>query len=313
MASFKTICCAAILLISCHYAFSLTSTSSIFLWSNKNFFTGSNIQELNSHSARDIINGLQQKSSPLSQFFNSDASKPELIVLFVEPKLSTVQIPTLANAYETQPTGGAFVNLKKYVETSESSLVVPYVISSSAASQIISALSTQVKNVYVIGESSISQAITITLSDLQNKNWEALNNGVTDLVVVQFSSHAVDMSDESAIHNLYAADDKIVGEVMEAVESVNYVAILASDAVSATADNSSPDIYATRSEHIKAFERQFSQDGDVLYTTYWPDGVIEGLVVMAPFLGILFIGICCTFQLQSDLKFDAEKTILRRQ
>jgi len=64
---------------------------------------------------------------------------------------------------------------------------------------------------------------------------------------------------------------------------------------------------------LRAFEDTFAQNGDVLYTTNWPDGVIEGLVVMIPFLSILLIGVCCTLQLQSDLKFDAEKNILRKQ
>jgi hypothetical protein len=41
--------------------------------------------------------------------------------------------------------------------------------------------------------------------------------------------------------------------------------------------------------------------------SYWPDGVVAGLIIMVPFLVILSIGVCCTFNIQSALKFDGEK------
>ncbi len=39
----------------------------------------------------------------------------------------------------------------------------------------------------------------------------------------------------------------------------------------------------------------------------WPNDVIEGLVVIAPFLIILLIGVTCNFQIQSELKYEAER------
>lgn len=39
----------------------------------------------------------------------------------------------------------------------------------------------------------------------------------------------------------------------------------------------------------------------------WPDSVLEGLIVIAPFLIILIIGVTCNFQIQSELKYEAER------
>lgn len=49
------------------------------------------------------------------------------------------------------------------------------------------------------------------------------------------------------------------------------------------------------------------QQSEADYNTHGVDGIVSGFVVMAPFVLILFIGICCTYSIQSELKLDTEK------
>jgi hypothetical protein len=296
---------------------SSSSSAPIFLWSNTNAFNGHNIQEINVISVSDIVNGLENKESPVLKHFNSK-SDPELIVIFVEPELSSTQVPILAQSYQSKPNGGAFSNLKRYIETSKSSVVFPYATSNagSVGKQIISSLSSG--NVYLVGENieSLSQVTKLTVSELMNNlenGWVALNNGKVDVVVINFNTPAVEsLIDDSSVHQRYVSDDATLGSVMDAIEkqSSKYVAIFTSNSVSNPVSEQKTRNFEPQ---LKAFENNFRQNNNQLYTTYWPDGVIEALLIMGPFLGILLVGVCCTIQLQSDLKFDAERNILKKQ
>lgn len=301
----------------------LSTTSPVFMWSNTKAFKGHNLQEVNILSANDIVQGLQHKNSQISKYITPTSEKPELIVIFVEPKISTEQIPVLAHSYQSKPNGGAFSNLKKHVESAESSLTVPYTTSSedvTVSTEIVNSFISQLPKgaqVHLYGDNiqSISQVNKLPVDQPINVNSlnGALNNGVTDILVINFNAPSIKhLNDESSVHAKYAADDAILGEIMGQIQTVNYFAIFTSNTgtplvkvVSEPQDN----------EHIvhqlNQFALNYGQNGDILYTTYWPAGIIEALLIMAPFLGILLIGVCCTLQLQSDLKFDAEKTILR--
>jgi len=112
----------------------------------------------------------------LAKYFNNDA-KPEILIIFVEPELRSEQIPILAHSYKTQPNGGAFSNLKRLVETSRSSLVVPYVssegfsIASSIADNLIAGLPSS-SSIVVVGDTvtlSSSKIVKISMSSLMSK------------------------------------------------------------------------------------------------------------------------------------------------
>lgn len=64
---------------------------------------------------------------------------------------------------------------------------------------------------------------------------------------------------------------------------------------------------------IKRFAQQQRQDQLGADEVLFPPHVIEGLVVMVPFLIILAIGITCLFNLQSGLKFEAERAVKKTQ
>jgi len=135
-----------------------------------------------------------------------------------------------------------------------------------------------------------------------------LNNGVTDVFIVRFSSPAIVSMNDSEVSSSYTADDAMIASVLAAIESSSYVAIFTSNG----ADSKILNIESVVDRHSLPQEKQFRQTGDTLYITNWPVGVVEGLLIMAPFIAILFVGICCTCQLQSDLQFGAELKLLKK-
>jgi len=298
------------LLLSVQLVEGLSSTTPMFMWSNLNIFNSQNIQEINFISTQQVANGIQKKESVLSTYISSNFEQPELIIVFLENLLLSEDLPQLAHSYETKPNGGALSNLKRLVETSKSSLVIPYVVSSASHSlfvgrDIIESLSKSINGQVITKE---AQEFVDALKNKDNQ--DILNNGKTDLVVLHFN-HPSDDSDyqEKANH------DSKVAVVINAVTELSstYLAIFTGNN-----DNTETEIQHSRkashlgTRELRGFEVVYGQDGDVLYSTNWPDGVIEGLLVMVPFLAILFIGLCCTLQLQSELKFDAEKSILKK-
>jgi len=270
---------------------SVVGTTPVLMWSNYNSFTGQNIQETNVVSVSEISAALRSESSSLSNYFNKGVT-PEVVFVFVEAQLSTEQMSMLSNAHGIKPNGGAFSNIKGFVENSESSLVLPYVTSSLVGKELVQSLA------------SMGSVHTFNGQPDQAQISNLLNNGNLDIVLVHFNSF-------SLIANNYAADDAAVASWIALANGARYMAIFtANGAESKVLDTNT---IIDRHERAVVFRDTYAQNGDLLYTTNWPVGVVEAIFVMAPFIVILFIGVCCTMQIQSDLKFDAEKMILRKQ
>jgi len=282
------------------------------MWSNLNIFNSQNIQEINILSTHQVSNGIQKKESILSTYINNDFEQPELIIVFLENLLLSEDLPQLAHSYQTKPNGGAFSNLKRLVETSKSSLVIPYVVSGTSSATFVGNDITQSLSKFINGQVIRKEAQEF-VDELKNKdNQDILNNGKTDLVVLHFNHPEVDSE-----YQVYSIDDSKVAVVINAVTELSstYLAIFTGNNVETEIQQISKKATLNSelgTRELRGFEVVYGQDGDVLYSTNWPDGVIEGLLVMLPFLAILFIGICCTLQLQSELKFDAEKSILKK-
>jgi len=287
------------------------ATSPVFMWSSVESFKGVNAQDVDVATVEDITHAFQKTESPLAKYFNNDA-KPEILIIFVEPELRSEQIPILAHSYKTQPNGGAFSNLKRFVETSRSSLVVPYVssegfsIGSTIAENLITGLPSS-SSIVVVGDAvtlSSSKIVKISMSSLMSKlsdgTWDLLNNGVTDLLIVSFESTFE--TEESKVHASFAADDSSMNSIVAALRQVSYTAIFTADRSGSILNNRAPNM-----EH---FVKKFQQT-DILYFTNWPYAITQALIIMLPFLFILSLGIWCTYQLQSALKFDAEKNVMK--
>jgi len=160
----------ALIFFSLHLAYSTNVTAPVFMCSNTYAFTGRNLQEINVVSAENVANF----ETPISQYITEKKEKAEVMVVFVEPRLLSEQFPLVALSYDEKPNGGAFGNLKKLIETSKSSLVIPYTSAHTVGTEIINTISTSIPSkgkVYIVGESksNIESATHLTLSELMEK------------------------------------------------------------------------------------------------------------------------------------------------
>jgi len=261
-------------------------TSPAFLWSNTRFLSGQNIQVSNVVSLYAIGDSLMGSPSVLSPFFTQEI--PEVIFVFVEPKLSTKSFVEAAGSRNDVVNGGKFANLKKLVETSVSSMVLPYVNTNYGGNSFVESFT---RTATLMNVAKFQESLLL-------ENWSIKTNHVTDIVIVE-----LDNSD-------YVAHDNMLAEVDTRMKSSSYAAVLLSAAVptsdfarafpvfmrlSNTSNNGSNSTNGTTTDNM------------------WPDGIVEALIIMAPFLGLLAFGICCTFNLQSDLRFEGEKQHQKRQ
>jgi len=136
----------------------------------------------------------------------------------------------------------------------------------------------------------------MTLQELESasksSNWEILNNGVTDVIVVYFNS-AKDADLE--------VDDSFVGRIDSSLRTTSYVALFTGNLGQSPILSNLPETH----EKMAHFERRFTQPGSD--NTEWPEDVIAALFISAFLLFIAYLGICCTFNIQSSLKFDGDK------
>jgi len=255
-------------------------TSPAFLWSNKKFLLGQNIQVTSVASMKDIEHVITGKPSLLSPYIAKNS--PEVIFVFVEPELTTNNFMDAAGSRTAKIDGGQFVNLKNLLESSTSSLIVPYV---SAAATLVPSL--QRSRAIVMSPSQLKAALA------DKNNWEVLNNGVTDVIVVQFENSE------------YTTHDSLLASVDSAMQSTSYAGVLTSSSAASFDLGESFPLFAS----IRAASNGTgnNSNGTNANLDYWPDGIVEGLIIMIPFLFILFLGICCTFSVQSGLKFETEK------
>jgi len=286
-----------------HIFSSLTQSSPIFMWSNTGYFTGVNTESVDVIDALNVQNIFQGKDT---SFISQDSINPEILVVFIESSLTTEKVGILSNAYQAQSNGGSLSNLRNLIENSKSSVVFPYVINCEFRS-FVSSLTASFPSVIIATEEGKSipdvSGATYSFSKLTDKlssnQWNILNNGVTDLIIVSFNPQS----------EQFQANDVTLGNVINALSGkTTYAAMFAGI--------QQPEYLAIARSFplshplMKAFEGTFQQ---VNYATAWPGGVIEALLVMVPFLFILSVGICCTFNIQSHLKFDAEKSYLKNR
>jgi len=296
--------------------FAPTFTSPVFMWSNTQYFGGKNVH-VNEYTPVDYLTGTilkKETGNPLAQYFTG-AKAPEVIFVFLEPELRTEQFPLLAGSYSLHPNGGAFSKLKGTLESfASSSLVIPYThvgeeeaIGTTVVEEIAKQLDKQASIIIASKnpesfQTLASRASRVSLEDLKKmatKDWNIFSNGVTDIVVVCFDSPAVHASNVDQVATSYATDDAFVHDLLQKVQG-SYLAIF-------TADKSATE--TVRYERASMMVKQLAQASS---SGLYPPDVIEAQIVMIPLLLILAIGIICTFGVQSDLKFDAEKKTFKK-
>jgi len=300
-------------------------TSPLLLWSNTNYFTSRNEQIVPLVSTDDIEAAFQQsnKENAIKNFVNANV-KPEVIAVFIQPHLKTTELITFSDARNAQPNGGAFKNLKRFVETSPSSLVLPYVFSThniqerpnigtvivddiikhlpSSANVIVASNDAEVATI-----KSIEKVKVISLNELSKmahqSHWDILSNGVTDVIVVY-----LDKADQDNSREVINAGDDYMNNIVASLKRANYVAAFTADSPVDSIHQSFPSTHPV----LQRFAASVQQVLDETYVAtnddgLMPDSIVEALLVMLPFLIILFVGVCCTYNIQSVLKFDAER------
>jgi len=273
-----------------------TFSSPFFMWSNTQQFNGKNVY-LNNYTSVEQI----------SEKFLSKFSSMEAVFVFIEPELRSEQFPLLAEAYQVHPNGGAFSKLKGTLESySSSSIVIPYAhvnanksIGLSVVNELMKKLKQDANIILAVDSDKIKvdhQRVTqLSLDQLKNvatKEWNILSNGMMDLVIIGFDSPAIHVGNVDEVAPTYARDDNYMYQLLHSIEG-HYVAIFTADMPAA--------------ETVKIARANMMVRQLTAYSGLYPAELVEASFVMIPFILILFTGICCTFSVQSDLKFDAER------
>jgi len=288
-------------------------TSPLFMWSNTEYFVGQNLYVNGYISSDEVAHSLTKQESQISKYLNQKRPEHEVIFVFVEPELRTEQFPMLANSYSEHPNGGAFGKLKGTLESyATSSISLPYVhvgVSKTIASSIISEL---IKNLPTGGKVILAKDSDSTILEIESQNIERmslaqlkniatdtnlLSNGVTDIVVVCFDSPIIHTDNIEKVSSDYAADDVYINTILHSL-GTSYLAIFTAE---------KPATETVKQARATMMVRQLTDSGSI-----YPSAVVEAQIVMIPFLIILFTGICCTFGLQSELKYDAERKTYKK-
>jgi len=270
-----------------------------FLWSGKSYFSGQNVEVLETVSPSDIQNTLSAitqnvpQQTSLTNYISSQASKPEIVLVYVVSQMRTDQITQFGK------NGGAFSQVKQAVETSASSLVVPYVASTEAVSFIDGLVHDFGKDTKVIvAKSQDSEFISspraqdVDIADLENylkSHTELFNNGKTDVVVVYF--------DISYPASDFAKADQVIGKVRAVAEKEsngNFVAVFTANKPDGSHVQK---VFGTQHNRIKA--RDFNDPG-----SWWPYLIWDVIVGVIPLLIILWVAIYCLCLLQTPTKFE---------
>jgi hypothetical protein len=284
----STLMCLVFFLgLGAHAILASASSAPAFAWSNTDIFSHREATTNQALHHQDLTAFFGDKNAGLSKYVNF-AIKPEIVVLFVEDKLTTARAQVLLN-------GGSLPHVQNLLSSSSSSLLAPVVTGDLSYSSLLQLLPSS-SSVVFVGLEAVGSAQTMTLeqliSNLQSSSFALTHNGVTDLVVV--SLHAKSTEE-------FTADDNVISRVESAFGSVSHVSVL----ISAEKQNIEHPVH--RSPALAGFERRYVQATDD-NSSLFPDGIVAGLIIMIPFLVILAIGISCSCALQSELKFDAEKT-----
>jgi len=301
----------------------------ILFWSGSDYLSGHNKEHLSTvqpptieKTLHALLGFADQDTGILNSRVNTS---PELVVLFLEPKITTPLMEQSAGSYGLHD-GGAFSNLKRYVETSISSLVAPYGSYEGYWRPFLLLLSHVVqpledhKASFILATPSESELSSLKgtiskigldgLEEYLSSHKELFSNEVADLLVVEFPQHASLVSEEFASDDALLA--KITGQIA-ALSSGNYVALFTgmnpvfSDAyVHLTTETPQNDI-----EHYLRDVLQSSASSSSNCTTnctndtFWPTPLVEGLMVSLVLLIILTIGLYCSLSMQGPDRFEA--------
>jgi len=302
--------------------------SPILMWSNMGYFSGKNLQIKDNTSPYDlqkfilhaITQELDQGNPLLTPVISNE--KPEVVLLFLEPRISTSQLSQYSSAFSNGK-GGSFKNLKNNIEQSTSSVVAPYFTLTGYTQEDIHITIANIIRLYldlnptaytIFSAIDLSNnfdkqvSLTELMSTLKSKE-DILHDGVTDLIIVQFTNLQIDLATK------YSEDDELLGEITSYIKDVTagkFIGLFTSSQPSTLARYSSDEArYYNYARNVEYLLQTNGTNGTAPNgtndNTYFPTDVWEGLLVTSVLFIITWIGIQCTFSLQSPEKFEGGK------
>jgi len=261
-----------------------------FLWSGTNYFTTHSQcvveKTLSVGDLADLVTKISNKQTPIVQnglwdYARKEAITPEILIVFVEPN--------------SQISHTAYTFLQDTITASSSSVIAPYMYrdSSSAISDILIGAFRLAPNARtIIAADDRNNAIQLdSLLNTLEKDDEIYNNGVVDLVFVYLSA---DITKTSFITNI---DNKI-----KQATKGNYVAVF-----TANSEFEREKLSAKRDVVFEERTVQVRDSGTYAQSKYWPHQIWEGLLISALLLILLTIGLWCTFELQTPVRWEKQK------
>jgi hypothetical protein len=300
----------------------------LFAWSSNQIFSQHNeqiLQTLTEQDIEDTLKALLLKAEGKT-FITEIQGTPEAVIIFIEPKLRTDQVPHFGSAYSTSPSGGAFSFLKNIVESSKSSLVAPYVTASNQYSLLDSLLVSVTRNMKGQGSvllvsdagasilpelSGQSGVQTTTLSELKGYS-NLFTNGVADLIVVCLS--------EADTVKEFEAHDELIGSLSQLVSTAtsgNFVGIYTGNSVTSsdiitTFEN--PNAYLFRPSYlVDRYWTSVEVDPDNTTgngtgpRTYLTGPILETFMVVIALITMVFVGMCNLCKLQTPETYEVPK------
>jgi len=302
--------------------------SPILIWSDMGYFSGKNVQIKDSVTPYDlqkfILHAISQEMDQGNPLLASVISndKPEVVVLYLEPKISTSQLSQYSSAFSTGQ-GGSFKNLKNNIEQSTTSVVAPYFTLTGytqddihiTIANIIRLHLEQNPTAYTVFSAinlyqDFDKQIPIgELMDTLKSKEDMLHDGVTDLVIVEFTKLEVDIATK------YYEDDELLGEITSYIKDVTagkYIGLFTSSQPSTLSRYSSDEAHFFNYARFDYRLENNATNGTIPNgsnsDTYFPPNVWEGLIVASLLFIITWIGVQCTFSLQSPEKFEGGRT-----
>lgn len=223
--------------------------------------------EVSEAISTDALKSALNGEGPLAKYMG-DHTSTESIVVFVEPE-HTQQIPTLNTN-----------SLKDSLTSSASSLSLQEVSSQASGSALVLFL---MKN--------LPSGATVTIARNSGSKLLANLEGRPD---IKFVTHEELKHGQKSNLVVVVLDQPSTDAITSVLQSVrgNYLAMLTT----------------AKPEAAKAHVQEAVQEvGAINDGTSWDSELIEAVIVMIPFVAILLTGICCTFSVQSGLKFDGER------
>lgn len=264
---------------------------------NKNYFNGKNIkaEELVSNSD---VKSLFKGQGPLGKYLEAERPKPEAIVIFLEPEGSKASLGVSEGAVGS--------NLQGVIGKGTSSISVQATSPAGTTTALELIQNLQPQATVTLAQSQncpllsalVSRTVntkSVSLEELKNMattKWDVLSNGVSDVVIVCMNSQSgADAQNSNAAY---------IDTLLTSMGS-SYLAIFSSAQPVLT------DIGVQDKQLGKVPKMVAEVQDDVSLYDDVGSELIQAVIVMAPFLGILILGIWCTFGIQSELKFDLEK------